>query len=177
MIYLGIDPGVTGAVAAIYSNGTVTSVPLPVLKRASLSKTAKDRHYVDPFELHRLLDKYPPMTSVVFLERTQAGMKGAIANYSLGHSSGVIMGVLAALRLNYTEVRPQEWKKMFGLLTAKADRGMEKNAKAKKNKNASREVAQALFPSVSLKRVKDDGRAEALLIAEYGRRIMTAVID
>jgi len=66
---------------------------------------------------------------------------------------------------------------MFGLLTAKADRGMEKNAKAKKNKNASREVAQALFPSVSLKRVKDDGRAEALLIAEYGRRIMTAVID
>jgi len=54
---------------------------------------------------------------------------------------------------------------------------MEKNAKAKKNKNASREVAQALFPSVSLKRVKDDGRAEALLIAEYGRRIMTAVID
>jgi crossover junction endodeoxyribonuclease RuvC len=90
-------------------------------------------------------------------------MKGALANYSLGHSSGIIMGVLSALGFSYELVRPQEWKKEFGLL--------------KMQKDASRTVAQNLFPSVNLSLKKDEGRAEALLIAEWGRRQRTRQID
>ena len=42
-----------------------------------------------------------------------------------------------------------------------------------KEKSAARFKAMALFPSLAdqLKLVKHDGRAEALLLAEYGRRL------
>ena len=38
------------------------------------------------------------------------------------------------------------------------------------DKNASIVLASRLFPSASLARKKDDGRAEALLIAEWAHR-------
>ncbi len=46
---------------------------------------------------------------------------------------------------------------------------------AGKTKEDSRALAIQLFPALAeeLKRVKDEGRAESLLIAEYGRRFLT----
>ena len=57
-------------------------------------------------------------------------------------------------------VSPQRWKKEI-----MADQG--------KEKSAARFKAMTLFPSLAdqLKLVKHDGRAEALLMAEYARRL------
>jgi len=163
MNYIGIDPGLTGAVAWIMETGAVYTMSLPVMSNVKAAEKGRKRTHINPRELATMLLRFPPAPYQVFLEYTQAGMKGALANYSLGHSSGIIMGVLSALGFSYEMVRPQEWKKEFGLI--------------KMQKDASRTMAQQLFPSVNLARKKDEGRAEALLIAEWGRRQRTRVID
>jgi len=72
--------------------------------------------------------------------------------FTCGLGMGVWLGVLAALRLPYTRVRPQIWKRAFGL---------------SKDKAASILRAQQLYPDADLRRRKDDGRAEALLLAYH----------
>src|SRR3990167_2280988 len=163
MNYIGIDPGLLGAIARILESGAVSTEFLPIMSNVKAAARGRKRTHLNAAELANMLSDLNPTVHHVFVEYTQAGMKGALANYSLGHSSGIIMGVLSALGFSYELVRPQEWKKEFGLLTMRKD--------------ASRTMAQQLFPSVTLALKKDDGRAEALLIAEWGRRQRTRMIE
>lgn len=164
MIYIGIDPGLTGAVSVILAtDGEIQLHDMPVMANVKAAEKGRKRQHVDPHALAWLMADFNRNKSKVFLEYTQCGMKGAIANYSLGHSSGIIMGVLSAMGFSYEMVRPQEWKKEFGLL--------------KSQKAASRTMAQQLFPSADLRLKKHEGRAEALLLAEWGRRKHSRVID
>ena len=163
MIYIGIDPGLTGAVGILFPYEEQAVYDLPTMQNVRAAEKGRVRLHLDSPALCGLLGLFDPAECRVFLEYTQAGMKGAIANYSLGHSSGIIMGTLSALGFTYEFVRPQEWKKEFGLLKAEKD--------------ASRKQAAALYPLLPLSRKKDHGRAEAILLAEYGRRHFTRPID
>ena len=82
--------------------------------------------------------------------------QGVTSMFSFGKAAGTIEGVLAGLEIPVTFVTPQAWKKPLGLL--------------KKDKDVSRTLAIQLFPALSeqLKRKKDGGRADALLIARHG---------
>lgn len=71
----------------------------------------------------------------------------------LSENTGRILGVLGAIGVNYQLVRPAVWKRHFGLI------GQSKEASIKK--------ARKLFPKVEF---STHDEAEALLIAEYGRR-------
>jgi crossover junction endodeoxyribonuclease RuvC len=82
--------------------------------------------------------------------------------FNFGTSFGWLQGMLDALGISYELVRPQKWKKEFSCTS---------------DKNTSIAVAKRLFPGVDLRRTerctKDhDGKAEALLMAEYCRRKM-----
>ena len=79
--------------------------------------------------------------------------------FSFGRGLGLWEGLIVAMRLRYQLVAPQRWQKTM------LD-GMSKG------KGASLAVAKRLFPSVELSRVKDHGRADALLLAEFGRRMV-----
>ena len=57
---------------------------------------------------------------------------------------------------NVTSVRPQVWKKALGVTS---------------DKNTSLALARELFPEAVLDLKKHHGKAEALLIAEYARRL------
>jgi crossover junction endodeoxyribonuclease RuvC len=61
------------------------------------------------------------------------------------------------LQIPYTPVRPVVWKKTFSL---------------GKDKEASRLRAMQLFPGADLRQKKNHGRAEALLLALYGARLV-----
>ena len=67
-------------------------------------------------------------------------------------------GVLAGLGIPYELVTPQKWKRAMGVPSG--------------DKSSSRPVALRLFPSLAaeLRLKKDHGKADALLIAGYGRR-------
>lgn len=148
-LYIGIDPGQLGALAILDSNGEVREVML------------HDRfEYILLFDRLAKMDGLSPCAFVEHLNARPPMQCSSKTNFSLGEDFGWTCGVLEALRLPYQLVRPAVWKKEFGCTS---------------DKNTSIQTARRLFPSVDLRRTdrckKDhDGKAEALLIAEWGRR-------
>lgn len=157
MVIVGIDPGVTGAIALLDSSGTgggIAVYDMPTMLRGRTSK----KQQVNAAELARIVRDCAPDLAVVeqvnAMPRVgaKAGM-GAASAFNFGHSFGVVCGVLAALGIETHYVTPQVWKKRAGLKGS--------------DKEASRMRAVALWPQASLARKKDSGRAEALLIARF----------
>ena len=156
MISVGIDPGSSGAVAFIYDDGTVDLNDMPISSLQKKSGTGT-KWQTDGYKLSGLLKRNERMA--VFVEKVQSmPTDGHTGAFSFGQSYGTILGVLGALRITPDFVLPQVWKKHWGLI--------------KTTKEGSRLKALEMWPAArpGLKRKKDHGRAEALLIAEYGRR-------
>ena len=161
MIYIGIDPGKSGAVAAI--NGTEVKLYDTPVARIKDSKN----DYIPSAMAKIIWDLIPPSKQVfVVLEKVHAMPgQGVSSMFSFGEGLGLWKGIIAAYSLPYELVAPQTWKKAM-----MADMPRD-------NKDASRIVATRLFPNAvdMLSRKKDDGRAEALIMAEYGRRLQKGV--
>lgn len=148
MIYIGIDPGKNGGIAFI-ENGNNSSEAYP---------------YSDDVLINNLKLIYAQgwhNAVICYLEHVHAMPKqGVSSTFNFGMNFGFIQGVLKAYGIRYELVTPQKWKKEFSCTS---------------DKNTSIEVCKRLFPNVNLKatdrcRKDHDGMAEALLIAEYGRR-------
>ena len=140
---MGIDPGVTGAVALLRDDRQKVE-DMPSNPR-------------DLWELLTELRGGPYLEVSAIVEQAQAMPKqGVSSTFKTGYGYGVIIGVLASLGIPYETVTPSVWKRAMGLQG--------------KDKDASRSLARCYWPDAPLGRVKDHGRAEALLIAEYGRR-------
>lgn len=159
MIYVGIDPGLSGAIAFIFPDGTVSTYDTPVIK---VSKNGKNRNVYLAGAMHdhltQLEESFPGHKCHVALEKVgPMPGNGAAAMFSMGHGLGLWEGLIVASGLPLTYVIPQAWKKMFGL-----DR----------DKNKSILKAKQLFPTADITLKKHDGRAEALLMAEYLRRTL-----
>jgi len=84
--------------------------------------------------------------------------QGVSSVFSFGKSAGIIEGILAAEKIPMVLVTPQKWKKRAGIIG--------------KEKDAARTLALQLYPQIAshLDRKKDVGRADALLIAHFGRQ-------
>lgn len=153
MLIIGIDPGKTGAIAVIgqgLKDTPVVFYDMPIV----------DDDYNED-ELSDMLVDYAEGEHHVFVEKVHAMPgQGSVSMFNFGKGFGIIRGVLAALGLRRTFVTPQAWKKelMPGI----------------KDKDAARSRAIQLFPkySSSLSLKMHIGRADALLIAEYGRRML-----
>lgn len=147
-LYIGIDPGQLGALAALDASGNVHGVLVHnrVDYLGYLRMMIEGAWNITAFVEH--LNARPPMQC------------SAKTNFSLGEDFGWTCGMLEAFNISYQLVRPATWKKEFGCTS---------------DKNTSIAVAHRLFPKEDLRRTerctKDhDGKAEALLIAEWGRR-------
>lgn len=142
---LGIDPGVSGAVAALTDGGRFCWVE---------DMPATDG-WVNQKLLHDLFSQYEWSLAVVEKVRSMP-KQGVASTFKFGHALGIALGVTHGIRLLHPS--PGVWKRQMGLTG--------------KSKGASRELAIQLWPEASqlLARKKDDGRAEALLLAEWGRR-------
>lgn len=149
--YIGIDPGLTGAIAILDDHGGLLSLEdLPVI--ANGKGSARVTRQLDPAGLAKLL---PPCTKgiSVALERVAARPGQGVASvFSLGDSFGCIRGVLAALELPVEIVTPATWKKHHQLGS---------------DKEQARAKAIQLYPHADLHRVKDHNRSEATLIARW----------
>jgi crossover junction endodeoxyribonuclease RuvC len=110
-----------------------------------------------------ILCNHDASESFVVLERSQAFPdQGAVSNFTTGHGYGLWRGLIVGLGFPYETVHPRTWK---GAMSLDGDKGK------------SFLLAKQLFPSVadSFKKPKGrvdslDGRAEALLLAEWARR-------
>ena len=93
----------------------------------------------------------------IYIERQQAMPKqGVSSTFKIGYGFGQIVTTVALSRTPYTIISPSIWKKFLGL---------------QRDKDAARRLAQQWFPELAslLTKKKDEHRAEALLIAYYGR--------
>ena len=154
---LGIDPGVTGAFALIGPDGTMVD-DLPVIRDGTLA-------WIDAgaFE-HQLRLIGCGEGTVAFVERVHAMPKnGALAGFSQGMTLGSILATLQVVGCSVRLVSPATWKRAAGLVSESRD----ESDSARKRRSLDR--ARLLFPNLRLDRVKDHGRAEALLIADHGR--------
>ena len=153
---IGIDPGITGAIYFNTVEGKIV-VDMPIM-----AKTSGKGNQINPYELTSLLMQ-PPIDRLTgikaaYLESVHAMPgQGVSSVFSFGKSVGTIEGVLAALNIPLVMVTPQRWKKNAKLIG--------------KDKDAARTLAIQLYPELSdrLSRKKDIGRADAILIAEFGK--------
>lgn len=149
MIYIGIDPGKSGALAYIMPDGLANAVPFDEGQYLFVL-----RHIAERCEREHI-------KAVCCLEHVSAMPgQGVTSMFSFGQNFGWIQGLLQAFGISYELVRPQKWKKEFSITG---------------DKNTSIAVCKRLFPDVSLYpssrcRKESDGLAEALLMAEYARR-------
>jgi crossover junction endodeoxyribonuclease RuvC len=162
-VWIGIDPGLSGAVGVLGDTGEiwVYDTPTVALQRGAASKR---REYAVG-AMAQLLRQWRERGGYHYaaLELVQARPgESSQSGLQTGRGGGIWEGILAALDIPYQRIHPSVWKKRIfagtGLPTG--------------DKGASRVLAQQLFPAAvpDLQRVKDDGRAEALLLAEWARR-------
>lgn len=157
MRHIGIDPGLSGAVAIINGEGSKGLGIADTVYDTPTGQIGNKNSYL-PAEMAKQLILVGPCQALI--EKQQAMPKqGVTSTFSIGYGMGLWIGILAALSIPYEVVTPQAWK---GAMMAGMGR----------DKDASRLRAQQLWPQLTeqLNRKKDHGRAEALLIAEYGRR-------
>jgi len=161
-VILGIDPGLDGGLAVLADGVAVYDTPtLTVAGGKGHRREYNLTLMVNLIRAGTLLEDYHVDDVSAFIEAVHAMPgQGVRSMFTMGFGLGLWTGILAGLRIPYTRVAPQRWKK------AMMD-GMGKE------KDASRLRAQQLFPTAELHLKKHHGRADALLIAEYGRRVLT----
>jgi len=150
VIYVGVDPGAKGGYAIIAESET---------GKAVFAYPWDDTFFA--YEMSALMwKKDDGVTAVVEKVGARPG-QGVTSMFNFGKNAGYIEGVLSALGIPYQLIPPATWKKEFSLIG--------------KDKQASIVTCHKLFPDVDLKRSErcrtdSDGKAEALLICEWGRR-------
>lgn len=153
MRIVGVDPGVSGAVAVLTESGRYVDVfDMPTV----LANKSSNRRMVSAVELANLLraqltearGDIVAITELVHSMPTQ----GVASVFAFGKSYGILLGVLAALGISLHIVTPAKWKGFFSL---------------SRDKEQSRELAQRMWPMAPLGLKKHDGRAEALMLSKY----------
>jgi len=158
MYFLGIDPGSCGALALLDQEGNLAQlVDMPY------SKTEKE---LDTLALKELFENFINLSKGALfcvIEKCQytPAIKGSGA-FTFGKTLGSTYTSLELSGIKHERIAPQKWKKFFSLI--------------KQDKTVSISTAKRLFPSVTDKLLKTkDGRAEALLLAEYARRCYSSL--
>jgi len=152
--FIGIDPGVSGAIAILNSEGQLAVFNAPTVEM-KVGKALKRR--ISPEILVSMLQPFTIEASAWVEQVSARPGQGVSSMFAFGESYGLVKGILAGLQIQTNTVTPNAWKK-----------AMQLNA----GKDASRAKAAQMWPQQAgeFSRVKDDGKAEAALIAEYGRR-------
>jgi crossover junction endodeoxyribonuclease RuvC len=150
-LFLGIDIGAQGAIATLDAAGDLIRVEdMPVLADGPAG-----RRSVSAPLLAEIIFKSHATGAFIEYVGARPG-EGAVGAFAFGRSRGVIEGVLGAAGVPATMITPAAWKRTIGISYG--------------SKDASRSEAIRRWPghAALFARVKDDGRAEAALIAVAG---------
>ena len=153
MKIIGVDPGLSGAIAILVNNKVINIFDMPVMPEGK-----KNKRQLNSAQLVKLLkdniSKNEEVSVVVEQVNAMPG-QGVTSMFNFGQTFGAIKGVCAALGLPIFFVRPSKWKKHFELINS--------------SKDASRTKAIEMYPSLSndLAKKKDVNKSDAILIARF----------
>jgi crossover junction endodeoxyribonuclease RuvC len=149
VITIGIDPGLSGAIAVLVDGQFEAVHDMPVVTKGT------GRKEVNPADLQRIIrggtDAYND-TDVAIEKVSASPQMGVSSAFSFGDSFGCVRSVTACCNLGTVLVSPAVWKRHF---------------KLGKDKELSRALAVRMFPTAQLNLKKHADRAEALLIAVW----------
>lgn len=149
LLFFGIDPGLTGAVACITRDRDIILIEDWPGNEIMMANSM--RSFVEFYRAHKF---------AAALERVHAMPKqGVSSTFKFGTNYGIWKGMLAALNIPYMEPTPQTWQK--GVIAKSQD------------KAPAMAAAQRIWPDVELRGPRGGlkhGRADALLIADWCRR-------
>ncbi len=152
---LGIDPGASGALVCLDTETYTLDVhDMPVVEVRRGTRNVKQ---VNAAMLVDVIRQLAPTSAVIESVHAMPG-QGVSSMFAFGRALGVIEGALAGLGVPSTLIAPREWTSAM---------------RVKGGKDGSRNRAAELFPkhAALFARVKDDGRADAALLAVYGAKV------
>jgi Holliday junction resolvasome RuvABC endonuclease subunit len=138
-IFLGIDPGKSGSIAALFPNGDAVAHKMP--------ETEAD--------IWELISSFvtEDFTTIACIEQVHAVKgNGAVSMFTFGQGFGSLRMALTAAGIRWHLVTPQKWQKRLSCLSGG-------------DKNKTKAAAQRLFPHIKCTHAISDG----LLLAEYCR--------
>lgn len=171
-LVIGIDPGLSGAYAVVTADGNGFDVqPLPVIG-AGNRREIDARTLADALLYLRTLS---PIALAVVEEVAARPGQGVVSMFTFGRGVGTIHGVLSALRVPIEVVKPQVWQRAILPSLAPTVRKEDRKAALKQNAIA---YATKRYPSLKLRataksKTDHDGMADAICLAEFGRRLLT----
>ena len=153
MKIIGIDPGLSGAIAVLENNKVLNIFDIPVM-----SEGKKNKRQLNSAQLVKLLKdniSENEEVSVVVEQVNAMPGQGVTSMFNFGQTFGAIKGICAALDLPIFFVRPSMWKKHFELINS--------------SKDSSRTKAIEMYPKLSnqLAKKKDVNKSDAILIARF----------
>jgi len=147
MKYIGIDPGFSGAWGMIDHNGVY---------RACGDMYHTDKYLMTHEIYCEIIDALQGDDHEVVIEIVHSMPKqGVASSFKFGVAYGGAIAIAQRLNCVAHMITPQQWKKAL---------------KLDSDKNKSLAMARELWPTAPLKRQKDNGRAEALLMAYWLRK-------
>lgn len=152
-VFVGIDPGSSGGIAALDANG-----------RVMVAQAMPDTD-ADVLALMRETLKFMA-TPFACIERVSASPQmGVVSAFKFGRGLGGLMMALQALGIPHDAVLPTKWQTLLGCRTGGGRMGERDHTAAK---NLTKARAQQLWPEYP--RITH-AIADALLIAEFCRRV------
>ena len=153
MKIVGIDPGLSGAIAILENKKVLSLFDMPIMAEGK-----KNKRQLNSAQLVNIIKESVNLNDeiAVVVEQVNAMPgQGVTSMFNFGQTFGAIKGVCAALNLPIFFVRPSKWKKYFELINS--------------SKDSSRTKVIEMYPSLSsqLAKKKDVNKSDAILIARY----------
>ena len=153
MKIIGIDPGLSGAIAILEDKKVFSVSDMPVMAEGK-----KNKRQLNSAQLVNIIreNTNPKEDIAVVVEQVNAMPgQGVTSMFNFGQTFGAIKGISATLKLPIYFVRPSKWKKHFDLINS--------------SKDASRTKAIEIYPSLAqkLSKKKDVNKSDAILIGRF----------
>ena len=153
MKIIGIDPGLSGAIAILENNKELNIFDIPVMSEGKKNKRQLNSALLASL-LRENITNNDEVAVVVEQVNAMPG-QGVTSMFNFGQTFGAIKGICATLDLPIFFVRPSKWKKHFELINS--------------SKDSSRTKAIEMYPKLSdqLAKKKDVNKSDAILIARF----------
>ena len=152
MKVIGIDPGLSGAIAIMEDKKVLKTYDMPVMAEGK-----KNKRQLNSALLSNLIKENIGNAEVAIVVEQVNAMpgQGVTSMFNFGQTFGAIKGICAALELPIFFVRPSKWKKHFDLINS--------------SKDSSRTKVIEMYPKMSnlLSKKKDVNKSDAILIARF----------
>lgn len=166
-LILGIDPGLTGALAILDAETLfiVDILDVPTYHTKTSSRKSGKVSNIDMFSLVSSLRPYKERIIMAIIEEPGAMPgQGLGSTFKFGKVCGQLEGIIAGLDIPIHPIKPSVWKLALGL---------------EASKDSTLSEVKRLYPNQDhhFKRKKDHDRAEAVLLARFATTHLRAFME